>query len=113
METVNGKAFLPDGVNEAQYRIVTVPVQLRIEHGTSLIAYGPLGKQYRTAGQQGIVIYNAGNGIASQQKQVNIPAVCLPVCIPLPVIAFLTAHVKAGLIKIVVEHSHGLPGTAA
>ena len=50
METVNRKAFLLNCIDKAKNRIVAVPLQLRIIHGTSLVAQRALGQQSRSSG---------------------------------------------------------------
>ena len=113
MEPIDGEPLLLDGVDELQHRVVAVLLQLGVIHGGALIAQGPLGQQGGAAGEHGVVVHDPGQGVAPQQEQVDVAAVRLPVGVPGPVIALLLAHVEHGLVEVVVEQAHGLPGGPA
>ena len=110
VESINGEALFLDGVNESQHSVVAVFLQLGVVHAGALIAQSTLGQQSRTAGEQGVVVHNAGDGVAADQEAVQIAAVGLEVGVAGPVVALLAAHVEHGLVEVVVEHADSLFG---
>ena len=110
VEAVNGEALFLDGVDKAQHGVIAVLFQLGVVHAGALIAQCTLGQQGRTAGQQGVVVHDAGNGVAADQEAVQIAAVCLKIGVAGPVVALFAAHVEHGLVEVVVEHAHSLVG---
>ena len=112
VEAVDGEALFLDGVDKAQHGVIAVLLQLGVVHAGALIAQRTLGQQCRTAGQQGVVVHDAGNGVAADQEAVQIAAVCLKIGVAGPVVALFAAHVEHGLVEVVVEHAHRLVGVA-
>ena len=112
VEAIDGEALFLDGVDKAQHSIITVLFQLGVVHTGALIAQRTLGQQCRTAGQQGVVVHDAGDGVAADQEAVQIAAVCLKIGVAGPVVALFAAHVEHGLVEVVVEHAHSLVGVA-
>ena len=56
VETVDGEAFLLDGVDEVEDRVVTVLLEFGVVHARALVAQRALRQQGGTAGEQGVVI---------------------------------------------------------
>ena len=112
VEAIDGEALFLDGVDKAQHSVIAVLLQLGVVHTGALIAQCTLGQQCRTAGQQGVVVHDAGNGVAADQEAVQIAAVCLKIGVAGPVVALFAAHVEHGLVEVVVEHAHSLVGVA-
>ena len=112
VESVDGETLFLDGVDKAQHSVIAVLFQLGVVHTGALIAQRTLGQQCRTAGQQGVVVHDAGNGVAADQEAVQIAAICLKIGVAGPVVALFAAHVEHGLVEVVVKHAHSLVGVA-
>ena len=110
VEAIDGEALFLDGVDKAQHGVIAVLLQLGVVHAGALIAQSTLGQQSRTAGEQGVVVHNAGDGVAADQEAVQITAVCLKIGVAGPVVALFAAHVEHGLVEVVVEHADSLVG---
>ena len=113
VEAVEREAPFPHGVGEGEHRRVAVPFQLRVVHARALIAKGAFGRQRGPPGEQRVVVHDPRDRAAADQEEVDVAAVGAPARVPGAVVAPLRAEIVFGLVKVVEEQAHGLPGPAA
>ena len=106
VKAVDGEALVLDGVDEIEHRVVAVLFQLRIVHAGALIAQCTLRQQGGTACEQRVVVHNPAQGIATQQEQVDISPIGLPVGIARPIVGLFLAHVEHRLVEVVIKQTN-------